>query len=110
MFAARFRFRAADRDKRSDEERITSIRNVIRGAVSGAELELVGLSRRVEEFRAQAAFLFGSEQDPIRDPHDETQLSEAEARLLAAERRIGELKDHLARLSAFEETFVERFR
>jgi hypothetical protein len=105
MLMPRFLFRSPERDRRSDEQRTASIRDAIDRAVLGAEQELAGLTKRLEDCRDQAASLLGTESEGFtRDRREEAGLKEAEARLLTAELRVKALKSHLATIRNIDGT------
>jgi hypothetical protein len=104
MISFRFRSRAPNRDKGADQARLSSISYTVRSAISSADSELTGLQARLEKVRQTAASLLGnSMEDSERELDHETELKIAEERLLAAERRIQELKGHLGALRRIED-------
>jgi hypothetical protein len=100
---SRFRFRSAQRDRGTDQERKLSIHQAIRAAIVSAERELSGLQARLDNARQSAASLLGNDFDGSdREPHHEAELTAVEGRLLAAEGRIRQLTGHLAALRRIE--------
>jgi hypothetical protein len=104
MMSFRFRFRSPHRDKGSDQARLLSIRYAVRSAISSTDSELSGVQARLENARQASAALLGNDVDGSeREPEHEAELRTAEERLLAAERRTGELKGNLGALRRIED-------
>jgi hypothetical protein len=100
-----FLFRSPQRDERTDHAPLSSILHAVRSAISKADRELSGLPARLEDARQAAASLIGNDVDGgDREPGHEAELRTAEERLLAAERRIGELEGHLGALRRIEDS------
>ena len=102
MLNFRFRFRSPQRDRQTDRARLMRIQQNVRAAVTDAEHELTGLRTRLEKARQSATFLLGGMEG---GEHGEARVSEiksVEARLLVADRRIAQLKDHIAALRRVE--------
>jgi hypothetical protein len=97
-----FRFRSPERDKATDQARIGSIRGAIRSAMADAEKELSGLRRRLENARRTAGMLLGKMEGGGPDKNATLELKRVEERLIVAERRIVELRKHLAALQRIE--------
>lgn len=96
------RFRAATRDNRVDAERMGAVQSEVRKALRSIEREQDGLGQRLEEARARAATLMGTE-DGIygeREPADEKLLVEAEAQMMSAYDRLKALKSQHAVLAS----------
>jgi hypothetical protein len=103
MFSLRlFRFRSLERDRDSDERRVSLIRKVIRSAVAEAEAEAAGLRVRMSKARRSAIFLIehGTSGEP--EPGRNGELTILEARLLAGEQRLAQLKNHVEFLRSIE--------
>lgn len=99
------RFRGSDRDRRTDIDRLAPLCRQLGLAIAGIEHESAGLSRRLDEARSRAAALMGNE-DGIyfeREPADETGLAEAEAQMMAAYRRLEQLRAQRAMLAAWRD-------
>ena len=58
-----FKARSADRDAETDRARVGSILLAVETALSAAEAEQSGLTRRVDDFLARAAVTFGNDSD-----------------------------------------------
>ena len=97
-----FRFRSTQHDAGFDRARLTRIHQTVRSAVKDAERELNGLRARLEEARQSAALLLANMESGDRDQSHDFKLKSVEERLLAAEKRIRELKDHLVALQRIE--------
>jgi predicted nucleic acid-binding Zn-ribbon protein len=93
-----FRSRSPQRDRETDQARLARIHQTVRTCVTNAESELNGLRARLEKARQSASMLVGNVDNSEREQASRSELRSAEERLLAAERRIVQLKDHLAAL------------
>ena len=102
MLNFQFRFRASQRDKESDRGRLTRIHQTIRSAVADAERELNGLRTRLDKARQSAAMLLENADNGDRGAAHKSELKSIEERLLVGEKRIVQLKDHLAALQRIE--------
>jgi hypothetical protein len=106
MVSFPFLFRSPQRDKGTDQARLSSIQNAVRAAVASANNELSGLQARLENARRSAASLLGNDVDGSdREPAHETKLRSVEERLLAAEERVQRLIEHLETLKRIEDAF-----
>jgi hypothetical protein len=97
------RFRSTDRDRETDLDRLGPLYGQLEQVLAGIERESAGLSRRLDEARTRAAALLGNE-DGIyfeREPADEARLVEAEAQMMAAFRRLEQLRTQRTMLSAW---------
>lgn len=97
------RFRSVDRDRDTDIDRLGPLYGQLKQALAGIERESAGLSRRLDEARTRAAALLGNE-DGIyfeREPADEARLVEAEAQMMAAFRRLEQLRAQRSMLTAW---------
>ena len=88
------RFRRPDRDQQTDDGRNQAVRLALLRARRSLEQERKGLDRRLEEARLRAASLLGNESGIYfeREPEDEQMLSEAEAQMAYASRRLADLR------------------
>ena len=93
-----FRSRSPERDRETDQARLAHIHQTVRTCVTNAESELTGLGARLEKARHSASMLVGNIDNSEHDEASRSELRSAEERLLAAERRIVQLKDHIAAL------------
>jgi hypothetical protein len=98
----RFRFRSPERDRESDERRFGLIRTVVRSAIADAEAEAKGLRARIAEARRSAMFLVEHGDYAEYVPTSRPALKTREENLLAIERRLAQLEDHLATLRKLE--------
>jgi hypothetical protein len=99
------RFRGSDRDRQTDIDRLGPLCRQLGLTIAGIEQESAGLSRRLDEARTCAATLMGNE-DGIyfkREPADEARLVEAEAQMMAAYRRLEQLRAQRAMLTAWRD-------
>jgi hypothetical protein len=97
-----FRFRSLERDRTTDERRVALIQKVVLSAVAEAEAEAKGLRVRISKVRCSAIFLVEQVDDHEPDPIRRADLTSVEKQLLANERRLAQLKDHLAFLRSIE--------
>jgi hypothetical protein len=95
-----FRFRLRDRDKEGDKARLASIHVSVRSAILNVESELGGLRTRLDDARRSSATLVAT--TGSRNDEESNGTASVEVRLLAPERRLEELKDHLAALRRIE--------
>jgi chromosome segregation ATPase len=103
MLNFRFRSRSSQRDQETDQARLAGVVQAVRSAVANAESELNGLRARLEKARQSAGMLLGNDMDNgDGGGAHESELRRVEEQLLGAERRIAELKDHLAALQRIE--------
>ncbi len=92
------RFRSKERDIRSDVERLASVESAISKVIDEVEQELAGLTARIEEARARAAFLYG---DMLEGENPDTagaaaMLTDAERLLVRGDVRLVEIHGNLA--------------
>jgi hypothetical protein len=100
MFGLRlFRFRSRKRDQATDEQRLALIRRVVRSAVADAQAESKGLRARITSARSSVTFLIAKVDD---GEAGGAELTSLEQELMAAERRLAQLNDHLAVLRNIE--------
>jgi hypothetical protein len=102
LFFRLFQFRSPDRDQETDRLRIALVQKALRSAVADAEAEVKGLRTRIAKARMTLTFLLAQIEngDPVLARG--AQLNNAEQRLLAGERRLAQMKEHLARLWEIE--------
>jgi hypothetical protein len=93
-----FSFRAPQRDRESDRARLAAVHKTVSAAVMNAEAELKGLRTRLERARRSAALFFTNLENGNLEAADRTQRKSVEGRLLAAERRVKQLTNHLTAL------------
>jgi hypothetical protein len=98
-----FRFRSRERDSGTDEARLANVQKSVGSAISSVESELDGLRTRLEYARQAATALLTNTDSPADKDHpNKTDDTGVEVRLLAPERRLEELQDHLAALRRIE--------
>jgi hypothetical protein len=103
MFGFRiFRFRSLERDRTTDERRVALSQKVVLSAVAEAEAEAKRLRVRISKVRSSAIFLVERVDDHEPYPTRRADLTSVEKHLLANERRLAQLKDHLAFLRSIE--------
>jgi septation ring formation regulator EzrA len=97
-----FQFRSPDRDQETDKRRIALVQKAVRSAVTDAEAEVKGLQTRIAKARTSVTSILAQIEDGDPDPACRAQLTNVEQRLLAGERRLVQMKDHVARLRELE--------
>ena len=103
MFIFRlFQFRSPERDEATDKRRIELVQRAVHSAIADAEAEMKGLRIRITKARTTVTSLLAHIEDGDPDPACRAQLSNVEQRLLAGERRLAQMKEHLARLREME--------
>jgi hypothetical protein len=102
-----FRFRSQGRDGEADKARLASIYESVRSAISNVESEIGGLQARLEYARQSAATLLTTTGRRSEGEPGEAGRARVEVRLLAPERRMEELKRHLATLRRIENAVSE---
>jgi hypothetical protein len=98
----RFRFRSPERDRENDERRFGLIRTVARSAIADAETEAEGLRARIAEGRRSAIFVVQPNDHGEYGSTNRAALETREGHLLAIERRLAQLEDHLTALRKLE--------
>jgi chromosome segregation ATPase len=103
MFLQRlFQFRSPDRDQETDKRRLVPVQKAVRRAVAEAEAEVSGLRTRIAKARASVTSLLAQIEDGDPDPAHRSQLTNIEQRLREGERRLAQVKQHLACLRELE--------
>jgi hypothetical protein len=111
MFTLRlFRFRSPERNRETDNRRLALIQKAVRSALTDAEAEATGLRARILKARRSAIFLVEQIEGKRPEPARDVELRSLEARLLTAESRLAELKNHIALLQKIEDTARAQFR
>jgi hypothetical protein len=92
----------AERDRDSDERRVSLIQKIIRSAVAEAEAEAAGLRVRMLKARRSAIFLveYGEGGEP--DARRRGEITNLEGRLFAGEQRLTQSKNHVEFLRSIE--------
>jgi len=106
-----FRARSPERDAETDRERLDSVMSAIDQALSSAEAEQSGLTKRVDDVLARAAVTFGNGDDEYltRESLDSHHLDLFETEIQNGQRRLRELKTSIAQFRAVKETFLAKF-
>jgi hypothetical protein len=91
---SRFRFRSPERNRETDERRLSRIKGVVRSAVLEAEAELKGLRARVAKTRRGVMSLLAQVEDREPDPACRVELTNLERTLRAGEQSLAQLEDH----------------
>jgi hypothetical protein len=108
MFLSRmFQFRSSNRDQETDRRRIVLVEKAVRSAAAGAEAEVAGLRTRISKARTSLTCLLARIEDGDREARCRAELTKVERRLLAAEQRLAQMKEHLSRLRELERLTVE---
>jgi hypothetical protein len=105
-----FRFRSPDRDQETDRRRIAFVQRALRSAAADAEVEVKGLRTRIAKARISLTSLLAQIEGGDPELARGAQLNNAEERLLASERRLTQMKEHLARLQEIESAAGELMR
>jgi len=109
--ARAFKVRSAERDAKTDSERLGSISAAIEAAVASIRSERNALRARVEAARDQAAFATGTDYEEYltRDAKDAAMIKEYEQQMASGEKRTQELERQLAGLGAIQDVFGRYF-
>ncbi len=108
---ATFQVRSSQRDKQTDQERVSSIAKAIDAAIASAEKERSALRIRVKDAQDLAALAAGNESDEYltRDAKDTRRIVGYEQQLVAGHKRIEALNTHISNLNAVREVCRARF-
>jgi hypothetical protein len=106
-----FQVRSSQRDKQTDQERVSSIAKAIDAAIASAMKERAALALRVKNAQDLAAFAVGNDSDEYlsREPQDTTRLAGYEQQLIAGHKRIAELDTQIASLNVVRDVCLTRF-
>ena len=106
-----FNARSAARDAETDSTRITVILLAIEQALSGAEKEHAGLTRRVENVLSRAAVTIGNGNDEYltREQLDSDHLDLFEKEISNGQRRLRELVEGIANYKSLRTALLSRF-
>jgi hypothetical protein len=99
-----FQFRSVQRDAQTDQERIGSVVQAIDAAVRSAVGERQALAARVGAARDLASFAVGTAHDEYltRETRDKSRIEEYERQMTVGEKRITELDQQIASLTALQ--------
>jgi hypothetical protein len=106
-----FKARSADRDAETDRSRISSILTAIEAALSAAEQEQLGLSRRVEDVLGRAAVTMGNASDEylVREPQDSHHQDLFGIEISNGQRRLQELAATIPHFKFLKAVLLSRF-
>lgn len=106
-----FKARSASRDAETDAARIHAILLAIDQALTGAEKEHAGLTRRVDDVLSRAAVTFGNNSDEYltREQLDSDHLDLLEKEISNGQRRLHELVEGIANYKSMRTLFLSRF-
>ena len=106
-----FKARSAARDAETDSGRISAIRRAIDHALSGAEKEHAGLTRRVDDVLSRAAVTFGNGDDEYleREALDNHHQDLFDKEILNGQRRLKELGASIAHFKFLKAAMLSRF-
>ena len=106
-----FSARSIDRDANTDRSRVNSILEAIENALSAAEQERSGLSRRVEDALARAAVTIGSGTDEYleRDSLDSHHQDLFSTEISNGQRRLKELATEITHFKFLKAAALSRF-
>ncbi len=106
-----FRARSPERDAETDRERLDAVMGALDQALSNAEAEQAGLTKRVDDVLARAAVTIGNGDDEYltRESLDSHHLDLFETEIQNGQRRLRELKGSIAQFKAVKETFLAKF-
>jgi hypothetical protein len=103
MFIFRlFQFRPPERDQAADNRRIALIQKTVRSAIEDAEAEVKGLQVRIARARTSVTFLLAQIDGGEPPPDCRARLTPLEQRFLAGERRLAQMREHVAHLRELE--------
>jgi len=106
-----FKARSAVRDAETDSGRVNNILRAIDDALTGAEKEHAGLTRRVDDVLSRAAVTFGNGNDEYltREQIDSDHLDLFENDISNGQRRLRELTDSIAHYKFLKAALLSRF-
>src|SRR6266581_237995 len=106
-----FRARSPERDAETSSLRIGSVVTAIESALSAAESEQSGLSRRVDDVLARAAVTIGNGTDEYldRDALDSRHQDLFDAEIINGRRRLEELASEISHFRFLKAAVLSRF-
>lgn len=106
-----FKARSADRDAETDRSRVGSILTTIETALSAAEQEQSGLSRRVEDVLGLATVTMGNASDEYldRDPLNSHHQNLFDIEISNGQRRLKELAATITHFKFLKTAILSRF-
>jgi hypothetical protein len=106
-----FRARSAERDAETDRERLDYVLSALDSALSNAEAEQAGLTRRVDDVLARAAVTFGNGDDEYltREKLDSDHLDLFETEISNGQRRLRDLAVSISHFKFLRTAMLSRF-
>lgn len=106
-----FRARSPERDAETAQLRVGSILSAVENALSAAEREQTGLSRRVDDVLARAAVTIGNGTDEYleRDERDNRHQDLFDAEIRNGQRRLKELAGEISHFKFLKTAILSRF-
>jgi hypothetical protein len=106
-----FRARSPERDAQTDRSRLDPLFAALNQALSSAEAEQAGLTRRVDDVLARAAVTFGNGNDEYltREKLDSDHLDLFETEIQNGQRRLRELTANIAHFKFLKAALQSRF-
>ncbi|UFS74305.1 hypothetical protein LPB73_20635 [Tardiphaga sp. 37S4] len=106
-----FRARSAERDAETDRERLDYVLSALDSALSNAEAEQTGLTRRVDDVLARAAVTFGNGDDEYltREKLDSDHLDLFETEISNGQRRLRDLAVSISHFKFLKTAMLSRF-
>jgi hypothetical protein len=106
-----FKVRSTDRDEDTDRSRVNSILEAIENAVTAAQQEQSGLSRRVEDVLARAAVTVGNGADEYleREPLDTHHQDLFGIEIASGQQRLKELATSITHFKFLKAAVLSRF-
>ncbi|MGM4919922.1 hypothetical protein [Tardiphaga sp. 813_E8_N1_3] len=106
-----FRARSAERDAETDRERLDFVLSALDSALSNAEAEQAGLTRRVDDVLARAAVTFGNGDDEYltREKLDSDHLDLFETEISNGQRRLRDLAVSISHFKFLKTAMLSRF-
>ena len=106
-----FRARSAERDAETDRERLDYVLSALDSALSNAEAEQAGLTRRVDDVLARAAVTFGNGDDEYltREKLDSDHLDLFETEISNGQRRLRDLAVSISHFKFLKTAMLSRF-
>lgn len=105
-----FRARSAERDAETDRERLDFVLSALDSALSSAEAEQAGLTRRVDDVLARAAVTFGNGDDEYltREKLDSDHLDLFETEISNGQRRLRDLAVSISHFKFLKTALLSR--
>ena len=106
-----FRTRAPERDQASDQRDLDAIREAIERALTSLRSQRQGLSERIADATAAAAFAAGNDlyEHQTREADETNLLRRWEAELILAGKRLQVIDENISHLKLFQIAFLSVF-